>query len=152
MRRPTRPRRWRRGATLVEAAIILAVFLSLVLGLLDLGVAVFMQQAICQVARLGARQAIVHGQLAPPRRASWGPASYQGTAAATDEIAASIRPALAGLDPSRVTIRVEWPDGGNAVEQPVRVTASTSWTPLVSYLFGGAPRTLSAAATMPIAH
>jgi hypothetical protein len=152
VRRPRQTRR-RRGATFAESAIILSVFLSMVLGMLDLGIGLFYQEVVSQAARQGARRAIVHGRLAPPKQAAWGPAPFAGKADAAHPIAVAIRPAVDGLiDPSRVDLRVDWLDGGNDVGQRVRVTVSTPWTPIVLFLFGSQPRTLIAASTMPIAH
>ena len=110
------------------------------------------QEIVCQAARQGVRRAIVHGRLAAPRQTSWGPAPYVGKASAADEIAAAVRPHLAVLDPGRVTIQVDWLDSGNDPQQRVRVSVSTTWTPLLLSLFGSGSWTLSAASTMPIAH
>ena len=70
----------------------------------------------------------------------------------SNDIANAIRPFLAGLDPSRVTIAADWLDGDNDVENRVRVTVSTTWQPLMLFIFGSNPFTLSASSTMPIAH
>jgi Flp pilus assembly protein TadG len=151
-RRTREPRRRPRGAVLTEAALTLPVFLTVVLAVLDLGIGLFVQEVICQAARQGVRQAIVHGRLASPRRTSWGPTTYTAMANASGEIPAAIRTQLAVLDPARVSIRVDWIDGGNDVQQRVRVTVSTTWTPMLTSLFGSRPWTFSAASTMPIAH
>lgn len=142
----------RRGATLVEMAIILNVFLLLILGTLDLGLATYRYNTISQAARQGARQAAVHGALAPPAMSSWGPGAYTGTAADGSEFAQAVSPMLAGFNLSDVTIRVEWLDGGNAVQQRVRYSVSTPFRPIIGSLFTSASYTLSAASTMPIAH
>src|SRR5438552_607017 len=70
----------RRGITLVETAIVLNVFLLLILGTLDLGIATYRYNTLSQAARNGARQAAVHGALAAPALAAWGPGTYSGTA------------------------------------------------------------------------
>ena len=137
---------------MAEAAIILPAFLTLVLGALDLGTGLFLQEVVCQAARQGVRRAIVHGRLAAPRQTSWGPAPYKGKASGSDEIAKSIQPHLTVLDPAKVSINVDWLDGGNDPQERVRVTVSTSWTPMITSIFGIQPWTLSAASTMPIAH
>lgn len=142
----------RRGATLVETAIILNVFLLLILGTLDLGLATFRYNTVSQAARQGARQAAVHGALAPPQLSSWGPGTYTGTAADGSEFAQAVSPMLAGFKLSDVTIRVEWLDGGNNVQQRVRYSVSTPYRPIIGSLFTSTSYTLSAASTMPIAH
>src|SRR3954466_11950835 len=70
--------RRRRGGVLVEAAITTSVFLTLVVGMIDLGIYVFRTHVITQAARQGARTAIVHGSLAPSgwNGGPWGPTTY----------------------------------------------------------------------------
>ena len=61
-RRSTR-RSDRRGASAIESAFALPVFLLIVLGALDLGLAVFRQHQVTATAHFIARKAIVHGSL-----------------------------------------------------------------------------------------
>lgn len=136
---------------MVEAAIILSVFLTLVLGMLDLSIGVFHQHVLSQAVRQGTRAAIVHGKLAPASMGTWGPAAYAGTGASGDAIANSIQPYLTGLDPSKVNITVTWLDASTDTENRVRVALSTDWTPIMLSLFGS-KITLSSSSTMPIAH
>ena len=70
-----RMKQLRRGATLVEAAIVLPVFLLLVFGIIELGLAVARYNMLAEVARDGARMAIVHGADAPPEMAAWNSSS-----------------------------------------------------------------------------
>jgi Flp pilus assembly protein TadG len=142
----------RRGAVLVEGAIVLTVFLLLVLGTFDLGIATYRFNTLSQAARQGARQAAVHGALANSTMGIWGPTTYAGTADDGSPYAQAVAPMLVGFPPSSVTITVEWIDGGNAVQQRVRYTVSTTWTPTVTALFSSASYAQSAASTMPIAH
>jgi Flp pilus assembly protein TadG len=144
--------RTRRGATLVEAAVVLLVFVTLLLGTLDAALAVRQYNAVSQAARQGVREAIVRGEYAPPRRAAWGPATYSGTAADAHEIAQIIQQSLVGLDPGRVTILLTWPDGANTVGSRVRCTVATSYRPAVTTLFSRRELTFSATSTMLIAH
>lgn len=147
--------RGRRGAATVETAIVILPFLTLVLGMLDLGTAVFRHHVVSQAARQGVRKAIVHGSRAPSgwNGGKWGTATYGPVAAnVADPKAQAIAPYLSGLDPDATNITMEWPDGSNATEKRVRVTVTTTWTPVVTFIFGGSTQTLSASATMPIAH
>jgi hypothetical protein len=146
------PRADRRGATVVEMAIVVSVFLTLVLGMLDLGIAVFRYHLLAQAARQGARQAIVHGSMAD-RLGPWGPATYAGTADVEGHpIVAAIRPFLVGLDLSQVTIQAEWPDADNKFEQRVRVAVSAPYQPMMTFIFGNPTFTLQGTSTMLIAH
>lgn len=140
------------GAVMVEMAIILNVFMLLVLGILDLGLATYRYNTISQAARQGARQAIVHGSLAPPAMAAWGPTTYTGTAGDGSVYAQAVAPMLVGFVLDDVTIRVEWPDGGNSLQQRVRYTITTEYRPILTSFFSSSSNIQSAASTMPIAH
>lgn len=142
----------RSGAVMVEVAVVITVFLTLTLGGVDLLTGVYRNNTLSQAARYGARQAIVHGAFASPKMTVWGPAEHNGTAADGSEFATAVRPMLVGFPLSQVTIRVEWPDGGNAIGQRVRFTVSTPYRPLLGFIYGNRTYTLSGVSTMPIAH
>jgi Flp pilus assembly protein TadG len=149
----------RRGAAMVEAAIILPVFLTLCLGMIDLGIAVFQNNAIAEASRQGARIASVHGAFAAydGSGAVWGPTADTFTGnSTTDPIAVGIRNsgALAGLNPANVTIAVSWPTGTNSVatNDTVQVKVSAPWSPIIFYVFGNMSVTLTATSITPIAH
>src|SRR4051812_47653674 len=78
-------RRRRRGATLAETTLVLVAFLTLILGMLDLGLAVFRQQLVSRAARGAARLAIVHGSVAPSdfNGGPWGTATITSYANAS---------------------------------------------------------------------
>jgi Flp pilus assembly protein TadG len=137
---------------MVEMSIVLSTFLLLTLGGLDLGLATFRNNTLSQAARCGARQAAVHGSLAAPAMTAWGPTTYNGNAGDGSQYAAAVSPMLAGFTLSKVTIKVEWIDGGNAIQQRVRYTVSTTYQPIITSFFSSSTYTLSAASTMPIAH
>ena len=58
-RRPSPPRR--RGAALVEAAVVLPLFLMVILGIVEFGRAMMVGQLVTNAAREGARRAILFG-------------------------------------------------------------------------------------------
>lgn len=58
------PRRFRRGAAVVEFAVVVPVFLILVFGIIEFGRMVMVQQIITNAAREGARKGIVPGSSA----------------------------------------------------------------------------------------
>ena len=58
-RKPQRKRR--RGAVMIEMAIVLPVFLALLLGMIELGQALMISQLVTNSAREGARQGIFDG-------------------------------------------------------------------------------------------
>jgi Flp pilus assembly protein TadG len=143
--------RHRRGATMVEFAIIIIVFLTLVLGMLDLGLAVFRSHVVSYAARQGARQAIVHGEFAD-KLGPWGPTTFTGTGATDNPISDAVEPYLVGIDPADVVVKAEWIDGGNKLEQRVRIDVTTTYSPTITFVFGNPTWTLTGSSTMPIAH
>jgi Flp pilus assembly protein TadG len=154
MRRPSSNRQ-RTGAALVEAALVTTVFLALVLGAVDLGGAVFRWHVLSEAARIGVRQAIVHGQNATAgwKGGPWGPSTYGPVAAnASDPKAQAIAPYLAGMDPAAVNVTMSWPDSSNAVEKRVQVSLTSTWTPIMGFLFGSPTVRLRASSMMQIAH
>ncbi|MCI0456602.1 MAG: pilus assembly protein [Gemmataceae bacterium] len=147
--RQLRPVR-RRGATLVEGAIVLSAFLLLILGVIDLGMGVLRYHVVAQAARAGARQAIVHGNQTPRATSSWGPSTITVKGDDTSsEVSNAIRPYLTGLNPANVDIKVEWPAGTNDMDAPVRVTVTTSHQPMLLFDIAAIP--LTASSTMRIA-
>jgi Flp pilus assembly protein TadG len=143
--------RKRPGATLAEAAITISVFMVVVVGMLDMSMAVLRYNTLSMAARAGARQAIVHGSLAS---SSWGPSSYSATANTNAAIPNAISPYLAGMDPSTATITVTWLDSDNSAltQSRVQVTLTAPYTPMTTLIFGGVSVSLSATSTMYIAH
>ena len=146
----------RRGGTVVEAAIVLTVFLTLVLGMIDLAMYLTRANIIAEAARQGTRQAIVHGSISPrpTQMAAWGPTTI-GPVNANDSsaIVQAIKPYLYGLDPTTVFITASWPDGGNDPnsDNRVRVKVETTYRPMITFLFSGS-LPISATSTMVIVH
>ena len=154
MRLP-RPSRRRPGAVSLEAVVIFAVFMTLCLGMLDLGIGVLQYHLVSEAARQGARQAIVHGQMAPAgwNGGPWGPSTVNVKANVTGvPLVTAIQPYLVGIDLSQVTIKAQWLDGGNSADQRVSVTVTSTYQPSITLIFGNTTYSLSAASTMPIAH
>ena len=134
---------------MVEMAIVLMIFLALVLGMLDLGIAVFRGHILANAAREAARKAMVHGGMAPE---TWGPATFESTADTVGHpIVGVIQPFLTGLDLSQVTVQVVWPDG-TGLEKPVQVTVSMPYQPVMTFIFGNPTFTLSGSSAMSIVH
>src|SRR4051794_23949612 len=151
---------------------MMTLFLTLVFGMLDLGGALFRSHVACQAARQAARQAIVHGYLSlhNPAIHAWGPTPsyypaptsgslYSSSTSCTvradhpsDELARTVRPYLAGLDPSTVTIRIEWPDGDNDPGNRVTVTVTVPYRSSTLLFRGEHEITLVASSTMAIVH
>jgi hypothetical protein len=150
---------------MVEAAIILSVFVLIIMGMLELALVVFRYNWVSEAARQGARTAIVRGALAgdddPPVMNSW-PAThyddpptygaYEHPATTDDEIINSMQPYLTLLDPAKTTVRVEWLDGNNQVDSRVRFSVTTTHEAFLTSFFGGKTWTLNGTSTMRIVH
>lgn len=149
MRRFARPRR---GAVVVETAIVLMVLLTLLFALFDFGLAVLRHNALCDCARRAARLAALRGEKAADPAPSLGPAEFLGDAAAEHPLANVIRPRLFTMQPAEVTIRCTWPDGGLQIGQRVVVELTYPHDLMFSSLFGDDGWPLVATSTMPIEH
>ncbi|MBI3464450.1 MAG: pilus assembly protein [Planctomycetes bacterium] len=145
-------RQERRAAVMLESAIVLGVMLLTVLGALDLGLAVLRYNTLSEAARGLARHALVHGAQSPPELNAWGPASWAGAADESSEIAQAVKPFLVAMEPSKVSVRVEWPDGSNEPDERVQVTLTYEHQPIIPVVFGSQPITLTAVSTMRVAH
>jgi hypothetical protein len=135
----------RRAGVLVEFALVYPILLLLVLGMLDLSLAVLRFNQVSLVARHACRQAIVHGQYAPDgwKGGKWGPTTMMDDA---------VKPHLGTFDLAETHIVVDWLENSNNVEKNVKVTVSTPYRPMITYIFGNPSWTLQASSTMPIAH
>src|SRR4051812_13670270 len=143
MLRRSNPRR-RRGASMVEAVITTTALTTLMLGMVDMGVGIFRMHILSEAARQGARQAAVHGAQAVVL-GSWGPTTAGPLAGNSgNSKVAGMLPYLTGLDLSTVNVTFEWPDNNNNVESRVRVTVTTTWSPMLTSLFGTSAYTLTA--------
>ena len=144
--------RGRCGAALVEGTIVLAVFLTIVFALFDLGLAVMRENSLAEAARRLARAAIVHGDLAEPEQNSWGPARYSGTAADDTEYAEAIQLALVTIDPADVEIEITWPDNDNQTGDRVTVAVRYDHHTILPRVLGASTMELVGRSTMRIEH
>lgn len=124
-----------RGQSMVELALILPVLLIVMVGVVDLGRAVFAYNSVANAARTATRIAIVN----------------QTSTAIEDGAKAE----AVGLDPLVVTIAYTLPGGGTC--SPVklgciaRVDVTHAWmaaTPLLNTIVG--PISLTSSASMPV--
>lgn len=131
-------RRKRRGAAAVEFALVAPLFFLLIVGMLEFGRAVMVQQILTNAAREGARAAVLDGATANAVRNSVTTyLSNSGIAGATVQITPT-EPATAGFG-QPVTVRVSIPFG------------QVSWVPLPTIPFSNVnlkALTLQASAVM----
>ena len=98
MLRPT-PRR--RATTAVECAFVFPVTFFLIFGLLIGGMGVFRYQEVANLAREGARYAIVHGS-------KYQSATGKAAATSTDVYNNAILPKVVSLDTGQLHYTVSW--------------------------------------------
>ena len=149
---PVRSRSMRRGVTLVESAVVLSICLFLLLGMLELSVALVRHTVLAEAARRVVRSAIVHGAKARLAQGRWGPASLTMNAAGAHPAAAIARDTLMTIDPSQVQIAIEWLDASNQPDQRVRVAVSYTHHPVVPVPGWYDRLNLQSVSTMRIAH
>src|SRR5262245_26418929 len=143
--------RQRRGAAALEMVIIILVFLTLVLGMIDLSIMVTRLQTLAHAARSGSRAAMVRGEYAD-LLGPQGPTAYTGTANDNHPIAQAVRNQLILMTPANVRLNITWPEGSNEVGRRVRVTAAADFTPLMTFIFGAPTWTLTGSSEVHLAH
>jgi Flp pilus assembly protein TadG len=122
-------RKNRRGAAVVEFAIVAPVFFLLVFGMIEYGRMVMVQQILTNASREGARYAVIQ--------------STNDTTAVTTKVKDYLTSAK--LKASASTVTVTWPaSGGSGSAQPVTVKVSipfgqVSWLPSPMFLSSTTP-------------
>jgi Flp pilus assembly protein TadG len=130
----------RKGATIVENAVVLPVFLLMLIGFIIAALGVFRYQELASLAREGARYASVRGY-------SYSVATGDSAATPSDVYDNAIKPKAVALDMSRLTYAVTWnPD--NRQGNLVTVRVNYQWVP--EAFFGGI--TLSSTSVMPMSY
>src|SRR5262245_42590854 len=109
------PHHPRRGATIVEGAIVLSILLLFIFGGMDLALAVLRYNALGEGACRAARCAVVRGKTAT-QLGSLGPGKMEFTADASNTVADSFRFVLATMNPAEVHATVEWPEGSHETD------------------------------------
>ena len=125
----------RRGAAMLETALVLTVFLTLAFGMLELSITNLNEHIVNNAARQAVRIASVHGTMAPPKMTQWGPGTMSIAATDTGELGTAIQPYLTGVDLSKTTVTLTWLDGNANPESRVQATVVTTHKPMLSFLF-----------------
>jgi len=138
-----------RAQALVETALVLPLLLLLIVGLFDVGRAVWLSNTLATAVREGTRYGVVHGALSG---SPTGPGSATYTAPDTDTaITAQVRNYATGI-PSNLTVQSTWPDGNAYRGSRIVVSASFPFTPILAQVFlgGGLGITLQSSSTLVI--
>ena len=99
-----RPRHDERAQTLVEFALAAGIALSLILGIVEFGRALYAYDLVTQAARVGTRYAVVHATI-PPHDCS---NTTVGTAPCETDITAYIQTKMTGVDTTKIGTAYTW--------------------------------------------
>ncbi len=131
----------RRGASVVEGAIVLPLVIILLVGMVDLAIAVYASNTTAEAARVGTRYAIAHGAKS---KTPLGPAANNAT------VENKVRSSAPGMVASNVTVTSTWLDGNNNPGSRVKVTVNYNYRFAVAWIFGASTRSLRGESTMTI--
>lgn len=113
---------------------MLPLLLLLIVGLFDVGRAIWLSNTLATAVREGSRYGVVHGALSG---SPTGPGSASYTPPDTDTvITARVRSYATGV-PDTLTVRSTWPDGNANRGSRIVVSASFPFTPVLSQVFLG---------------
>ncbi len=125
------PARSERGSTLAETAIVMAVLLAIMFGIIDFGRALYTYSFVANAAREGARWAIVRG-------AKCTQLDHCPAASGTTDIEPYVQSLSEGAtNASKITANLSFPSGSNAPGSVAEVTVQYPFTfiaPFVSKL------------------
>ncbi len=133
--------RTERGQSLVEFSLAAMIFIVIILGVVEVGRAVWSYNTLASAAREGSRYAMVHGSSA---------AAGSGPAGNDAKVQAAVMKYASALAPSGLTVTSAWPDGNNAAGSRVKVTATYKFGTVFSKLLGVSPITMTSTSTMTI--
>lgn len=93
-----------RGQTLVEFALAASIALTLILGVIEFGRALYAYDLVAQAARVGTRYAAVHATI-PPHDCS---NASVGTTPCETDITAYIKTKMTGVDLTKIATTFTW--------------------------------------------
>lgn len=121
----------RRGQSMVEFSLVFIVFIMLMVGLFELGRAVWIYNTVAHAARQGARYAMVHGNAGSPDN---------------NALIASVKAQAVGLSNASVQVTPTW-EGGGIVGTFVSVQVSYPFVPAVGGILLGGSQGFNIAST-----
>ncbi len=143
-----------RGQSAVEFALALPVFLLTLIGIMDFGLGIYYYNTVSQLAREGARAAVVLQSSSDWSTPGNAPGVYTsiGTYAGTNTIVGRIAAQAGALDPNSTTVTISAPDGTSLnLNLPVSVEVDYPFSPVLAHWLGIASTIdLSSQATMRI--
>jgi Flp pilus assembly protein TadG len=139
MKRSNRRRRTLCGQTLVEFALFGPLFFLMLFGVIEGGRLVFTNHEIAHGTREGARYAMVHG-------------SKSGSPATDASVKSAMLSKMTAINSSKLSVSRSYPSGNSDPGSKVRVTATYTFQPIVSMVFGTGNITLNHTSEVTIQH
>lgn len=147
---------WKRddGSTQIEFAFVAVLLVMILLGVVEMGRMVLAYTAIADAAKAGARYAMVHGV---DRTGSGADGPSSASSYSQIQTVAQNYAAAGLLDSSSVNVSVSYPNhsgtvAGNYPGDPVQVTVSYTYTPLIGYFSSALTQTLSSTSEATITY
>jgi hypothetical protein len=122
------------GQALVETALVLPLLLLLIVGLFDVGRAIWLSNTLATAVREATRYGVVHGALSG---SPTGPGSASYTPPNLDTVITAQVRKYAGGVPSSLTVLSTWPDGNANRGSRIVVSATFPFTPILAQVFAG---------------
>lgn len=140
----------RRGATAVEAAIILPILLWILFAMLDLGLAAVQSNSLSEAAQQICRRVSLHGAETAVENPVWGPDDFQAAMSSPSPMVVDARYALVTMPVEEVDVAIRWPDGDNQPRNQIAVELSYVHQPIVPGIMPWGALELSANSLMTI--
>lgn len=121
----------KRGAILIEVTLVILIFVLTILGAFELSRMLLVYTSLVNASRVGVRYASVHGNMNTGSGVN-GPSGPGNTTNIENVVKDYTRGAL--LDPTQLTINVQYPTGGaqpNAPGSRVRIQVTYPYSPFV---------------------
>ena len=125
------PREGERGSTIAEFALAVAALMTMIVGIVDVGRAMYANHLVANAAKEGARYAVVHGSSC----------TLSGCPATAAQIRTYVRGLVPGIDATHLTVTTTWSTGTACAGSPfqsagctVNVQTSYPFTFIVSLL------------------
>lgn len=134
-------RRGQRGTSTLEFTLAAIPLLLVIFAVVDFSRGVYEFNAINDMARSGARYAIVHGSKS---------ATPAGPAANSTAVTTAARSKAVSLTAANAAVTSTWLDGTNTPGSRVRVNVTYPYVPIVARLFPFGTLTLQSSSTMVV--
>lgn len=112
--------RSRRGATILEFALVFPIYLAVISSTVLVGIRIFQNHQFTTMAKFLARKAIVHGASAE-KLGTWGPDPLHGSLGDGTTIGTMLAAKFTDGQPANIFYRLTWPDNGNDASRGDRV-------------------------------